>query len=67
MKMNTSTITPDTIYLSRLSRFIDVVYAVIFFHIVSQYLPHFEDMTWTEKPYGDHCRSRTGALVLESE
>lgn len=50
--MNTSNITPDTIYLQRLSRFIDVVYAVIFFHIVSQYLPHFEEMTWTEKPYG---------------
>ncbi|WP_297707967.1 hypothetical protein [uncultured Eudoraea sp.] len=44
--------TPDTIYLKRLSRFIDVVYAVIFFHIASQYLPHFEEMTWTEKPYG---------------
>ena len=43
---------PDTIYLRRLSHFIDVVYAVIFFHILSQYLPHFEDMTWTDKPYG---------------
>lgn len=49
-----STIQPKTesIYLRRLGNFIDVVYAVIFFHIVSQYLPHFEDMEWTEKPYG---------------
>lgn len=43
---------PENIYLSRLSRFIDVVYAVIFFHLLSKYLPHFEEMTWTEKPYG---------------
>jgi uncharacterized membrane protein len=50
--MSNFTNNPDTIYLRRLSRFIDVVYAVIFFHIVSQYLPHFEEMTWTEKPYG---------------
>ncbi len=50
--MNIPNIAPDTIYLRRLSRFIDVVYAVIFFHILSQYLPHFEEMTWTEKPYG---------------
>lgn len=50
--MNTSTSTPDTIYLRRLSRFIDVVYAVIFFHILSTYLPSFEDMTWMDKPYG---------------
>ena len=50
--MNVERAQPDSIYLGRLSRFIDVVYAVIFFHILSQYLPHFEDMTWTEKPYG---------------
>ena len=50
--MSTLINNPDTIYLRRLSRFIDVVYAVIFFHILSQYLPHFEQMTWTEKPYG---------------
>ncbi len=50
--MNNQTKAPDSLYLTRLSRFIDVVYAVIFFHIMSQYLPHFEEMTWTEKPYG---------------
>ncbi len=50
--MSMSTNNPETIYLRRLSRFIDVVYAVIFFHILSQYLPHFEEMTWTQKPYG---------------
>ena len=44
--------TPDGIYLLRLSRFIDVVYAVIFFHILSEYLPHFEGLEWMDKPYG---------------
>jgi uncharacterized membrane protein len=44
--------TSDIIYLKRLSRFIDVVYAVIFFHILSTYLPNFEDMSWLQKPYG---------------
>ena len=43
---------PDNIYLRRLSSFMDVVYAVIFFHIMSQYLPHFEGGAWMEKPYG---------------
>ena len=42
----------DSVYLQRLSRFIDVVYAVIFFHILSTYLPNFEDMSWTQEPYG---------------
>lgn len=50
--MSIPTIDPDSIYLKRLSRFIDVVYAVIFFHIMSQYLPHFEEGAWMEKPYG---------------
>ena len=50
--MNNNSITPDSIYLTRLSRFIDVVYAVIFFHILSTYLPNFEDMAWMQKPYG---------------
>ena len=50
--MDTTVKAPDNIYLNRLSRYIDVVYAVIFFHILSLYLPHFEEMTWTEKPYG---------------
>lgn len=42
----------DSFYLRRLSTFIDVVYAVIFFHIISQYLPDFEGGDWMEKPYG---------------
>lgn len=50
--MSTLTNEPDSFYLCRLSRFIDVVYAVIFFHIMSQYLPHFEEGTWMGKPYG---------------
>ena len=50
--MSTLTNEPDSFYLRRLSRFIDVVYAVIFFHIMSQYLPHFEEGTWMGKPYG---------------
>ena len=50
--MKPEIIAPDSIYLRRLSRFIDVVYAVIFFHLLSKYLPHFEEMTWTDKPYG---------------
>mgnify|MGYP001548675967 CR=1 FL=1 len=45
-------LTPDGIYLQRLSRFIDVVYALIFFAILSEYLPHFEDFKWMDKPYG---------------
>ena len=44
--------TPDTIYLKRLSRFIDVVYALLFFHLIINYLPTFEDMEWTHKPLG---------------
>ncbi|MBT8296957.1 MAG: hypothetical protein KJO52_01370 [Maribacter sp.] len=60
-------IAPGTIYLNRLSRFIDVVYALIFFHIMSQYLPHFEDMSWTERPYGllSHVwHERTGRIII---
>lgn len=43
---------PDSIYLLRLSTFIDVVYALLFFHLIIRYLPTFEDMEWLEKPYG---------------
>jgi hypothetical protein len=50
--MNYDFNSPDGIYLQRLSRFIDVVYAVIFFHILSNYLPHFEELSWMDKPYG---------------
>ena len=50
--MNTHVTSPDTIYLNRLRRLIDVVYAVIFFHIITNYLPLIEDMEWTHKKYG---------------
>ncbi len=43
---------PDTVYLRRLTTFIDVVYALIFFHMFSSYLPQIEDMAWTSKPMG---------------
>ncbi|WP_298533259.1 hypothetical protein [uncultured Algibacter sp.] len=43
---------PDSIYLNRLRRFIDIVYALIFFHLVNNYLPLIEDMEWSHKPYG---------------
>ena len=43
---------PDTIYLRRLATFIDVVYAMIFFHMFTTYLPMIEDMSWTAKPLG---------------
>ena len=62
--MNSIVNAPESIYLSRLSRFIDVVYAVIFFHIVSRYLPHFEEMTWTHKPYGLLSHLWDGRLEL---
>ena len=50
--MNTSNSTPETAYLARLSRFIDVAYALLFMHLIINFLPHFEDMEWTHKPYG---------------
>jgi len=65
--MNTQILSPEAIHLNRLSRFIDVVYALIFFSIMSQYLPHFEDMSWTEKPYGllSHLwDERTGRIII---
>ncbi len=42
----------DEVHLRRLSMFIDVVYALIFYHMFNTYLPLIEDMTWTTKPYG---------------
>ena len=65
--MDQQIVSPDSIYINRLSRFIDVVYALIFFSIMSQYLPHFEDMNWTEKPYGllSHLwDERTGRIII---
>lgn len=43
---------PDEILLRRLTTFIDVVYAMIFFSMLTTYLPQVEDMSWTSKPYG---------------
>ena len=54
--MKDSLPSPNTIYLRRLNRFIDVVYAVIFFHIISTYLPIIEERRlagqtlWAVKP-----------------
>lgn len=50
--MNDNANAPDSIYLRRLSRFIDVVYALIFFHMLTTYLPFVEDMKWSHKPMG---------------
>lgn len=63
--MNIEKTPPDTIYLNRLSRFIDVVYALLFFHLIINYLPAFEDMQWTQKPYGllSHLIDNKGELL----
>ncbi|MGB5312149.1 MAG: hypothetical protein WBN38_08775, partial [Polyangiales bacterium] len=37
--------------LGRLETFLDVAYAVLFVDFI-MYLPHTEDMAWTELPYG---------------
>lgn len=50
--MDPQTNAPETVYLQRLSRFIDVVYALLFFHLIINYLPTFEDMKWMDKPMG---------------
>ncbi len=50
--MGQETATPDRVYLNRLSRFIDVVYALLFFHMLTNYLPIIEDMEWSHKPLG---------------
>ena len=50
--MKTFPLSPVTVYINRLGRFIDVVYALIFFHMLTTYLPNFEDMEWTHKPFG---------------
>ena len=38
-------------FLERLKTFTDVVYAIAFWKILD-YLPHFEDMSWVNKPLG---------------
>ncbi|MGB5172145.1 MAG: hypothetical protein WBN69_11990 [Eudoraea sp.] len=50
--MSTKTNDPNGIYLKRLSNFIDIVYALIFFHLIVTYLPKIESMEWASKPYG---------------
>lgn len=50
--MSTQTNDPDKFYLRRLSTFIDVVYALVFFHMLTTYLPFVEDMEWSHKPLG---------------
>lgn len=50
--MSAKTNDPSGIYLKRLSNFIDIVYALIFFHLIVTYLPKIESMEWASKPYG---------------
>ena len=38
-------------HLRRLETFLDVAYAVLFVHFI-MYLPHTEDMAWTDLPFG---------------
>jgi uncharacterized membrane protein len=63
--MNLQTLSPDTIFVNRLSRFIDVVYALIFFHMLVTYLPIIEDMEWSHKPYGlwSHLADNSNELL----
>ncbi len=63
--MNQQILTPDTIFLNRLSRFIDVVYALIFFHMLVTYLPIIEDMEWSHKPLGllSHMMDNSNELL----
>jgi uncharacterized membrane protein len=50
--MNQEDLVPDHIYLNRLSRFIDIVYALLFFFMITHYMPIIEDMEWSHKPLG---------------
>ncbi len=50
--MNQESTVPDHIYLNRLSRFIDIVYALLFFFMITHYMPLIEDMEWSHKPLG---------------
>ena len=50
--MSKQTNEPDKFYLRRLGTFIDVVYALVFFHMLTTYLPFVEDMEWSHKPLG---------------
>ncbi len=63
--MDQETATPDRIYLNRLSRFIDIVYALLFFHMLTNYLPIIEDMEWSHKPLGllSHLMDNSSELL----
>ena len=63
--MNSQTTSPDGIYLNRLSRFIDIVYALLFFHMLTNYLPIIEDMEWSHKPMGllSHLMDNSSELL----
>ncbi len=63
--MDQQTITPDRIYLNRLSRFIDIVYALLFFFMITHYMPLIEDMEWSHKPLGllSHLMDNSGELL----
>ena len=63
--MDQETATPDRVYLNRLSRFIDIVYALLFFHMLTNYLPIIEDMEWSHKPLGllSHLMDNSNELL----
>ncbi len=63
--MNQVRTMPDSVYLNRLSRFIDVVYALVFFHMLTTYLPIIEDMEWSHKPLGllSHMMDNSNELL----
>ncbi len=63
--MNQATLDPDHIYLNRLSRFIDIVYALLFFFMITHYMPIIEDMEWSHKPLGllSHLMDNSGEML----
>lgn len=63
--MNLEQVSPDSIYLNRLSRFIDVVYALLFFFMITHYMPIIEDMEWSHKPLGllSHLIDNAGEML----
>jgi len=63
--MKSQIVAPDTIYLIRLSRFIDIVYALLFFFMITHYMPLIEDMEWSHKPLGllSHLMDNSSELL----
>ena len=63
--MKSQIVAPDTIYLIRLSRFIDIVYALLFFFMITHYMPIIEDMEWSHKPLGllSHLMDNSSELL----